>query len=534
MSTPRFVFGFTIALLCFQAAANGQQEESSPSSETATTQPLTYEANWDSIAQSYKVPEWYQDAKFGIWPHWGVYSVPAFGGGGPAEWYGRYMHCVEKGPDVRPKKNDPTTILNRFYDSRGLKVAKHHLETYGGPEKFGYHDFVDQWKAEKFDADEWAQMTVDSGAKFFCMMAQHHDSFSLYDSEHTQWDSVDKGPKRDLCQEIKDAVKKRGLKFGVSNHMAWNSSFFAYYHNNGHAKRPGQEKYRDLYSSGVQDSAYLDRWWKRTTEAVDKLQPDLYYFDWGWHGKPFTDAKYHQRFASYFYNKAIEQGKGVDGGPGVVMCSKFRDDPPNCVIRDLERGRMSNIQTNVWQTDTSISVHSWGYSADDEYFSVDYLVDQLIDIVSKNGVLMLNFGPKADGTVAAEYKERLLGMGSWLKVCGDAIYATRPFHIYGEKPNKEELAAGATEIRYTRSKDNSILYAIALAWPGEKFTLSKLKQDKFQTASIKSIRLLGTNDSLSWNQDKTGIHVTMPIRPDYEFAFPIAIQFDGEIPKLAR
>lgn len=385
-----------------------------------------YQANWDSLSH-YQVPEWYQDAKFGIWPHWGVYSVPAYRGEHAAEWYGRWMHAVEKGPVRHPKPNHPEVTGNQFYDSRGLKTAEHHRETYGGVEEFGCHDFVDQWKAERFDPDEWADLAANSGAKFFCMMAQHHDSFSLYDSDHTEWDSVDKGPKRDLCREVKEAMAKRGLKFGVSNHMAFNSNFFAYYHNNGYADLPGNEAYEDLYSRGVADEAYVDRWWKRTTEAVDKLQPDLYYFDWGWHVGLFKSEGYHPKFAAYFYNAAIAQGKGTFGAPGVVMCSKDHDDPPNAVVRDIERGQMGSIQSNVWQTDTSISVHSWGYAADDEYFSTNELVDQLVDIVSKNGVLMLNFGPKADGTIPAEYKERLLGIGAWLKVCGEAIYATRPF-----------------------------------------------------------------------------------------------------------
>lgn len=492
-----------------------------------------YQDNWESLG-SYEVPEWYKDAKFGIWPHWGVYSVPAYRGDSAAEWYGRFMHCVEKGPANHPKKNDPEVIINAHYDSRGLKTAEHHRETYGSPAEFGYHDFVEQWKAEKFDPDEWAELAVDSGAKFFCMMAQHHDSFSLYDSAHTEWDSVDKGPKRDLCREIKDAVNKRGLKFGLSNHMAWNSTFFGFYHNNGFADHPSHKQYRDLYSDGVVDDAYIDRWWKRTTESVDLLQPDLYYFDWGWNTGRLADEGYHQKFASYFYNRAIEQGKGGFGSPGVVMCSKDHDDPAGSVVRDLERGRMGSIQSNVWQTDTSISIHSWGYSADDEYHSADYLIDSLVDIVSKNGVLMLNFGPRADGTVPDEYKSRLLAMGQWLKVCGEAVYATRPFVAYGENPNQSQQADGAVKIRYTRSKDNHILYAVALDWPGENCSLPRFSKEKLDASQLASVKLIGSDAELKWRQDERGLHIDLPQQPDYGYAYPLRLEFNSDMATLLK
>lgn len=487
-----------------------------------------YEPRWESI-ENYQVPEWYQDAKFGIWPHWGIYSVPAFRGDGfPAEWYGRGMHGVEKGPDVRPKKNDPDTIMNDFYDSRGLKQVEHHNRTYGGIPQFGYHDFAEQWKAEKFEPDAWAKLAVDSGAKFFCMMAQHHDSFSLYDSEHTKWDSVDKGPKRDLCREVKAAVNKRGLKFGVSNHMAWNATFFKFYHSN-YSHLPDYGQHKDLYSEGVVDDAYLERWWKRTTEAVDKLEPDLYYFDWGWDRGRFVEDGYHQRFAAYYYNRAIEQGKGTLGAPGVVLCSKRREDPPNCVVHDIERGRMGSIQSNVWQTDTSISIHSWGYATDDEYHSVDYLIETLVDVVSKNGVLMLNFGPRADGTIAPEYRNLLLAMGEWLKINGDAVYATRPFSIYRDGLDRREI-----KVRYTRSKDNKTLYATAFEWPGETLTLMSLNSKQADTSKITSVLLLGVAEQLDWKQDEEGLHITLPKKPEYGLAYPVRIEFDKELPAPSR
>lgn len=483
-----------------------------------------YQPNWESFG-TYQTPEWYEDAKFGIWPHWGVYSVPAYRGTStfPAEWYGRGMHGIRKGPELRPKKGSDA-IINQFWDERGIEQAEYHKKVYGGVEKFGYHDFAKLWKAEKWDPDEWAQMAVDSGAKFFCMMAQHHDSFSLYDSELTKYDSVDMGPKRDLCMEIKQAMTKRGLKFGVSNHMAWNPVFFTFYHSN-YKHLPSYGEHSDLYSKGKSDQEFIDRWWARTTEAVDKLEPDLYYFDWGWHGGLFKSGGYHPRFAAYLYNAAVKQGKGVYGAPGVVMCCKDGTDPPDKLTRDIERGRMGSIQSNVWQTDTSISVHSWGYAENDQYHSVDYLIETLVDVVSKNGILMLNFGPKADGTVPPEYKDRLMAMGAWLRVNGEAIYATRPFSIY-----RDGLDRGSTKIRYTRSKDNTVLYATAFDWPGEVLTLVSLNAAETVASEIESVHLLGTDDQLSWQQDKDGLHIDMPEKPELGIAYSLRIEYGGQLP----
>ena len=376
---------------------------------------MRYEPTKESL-DNCEIPEWYQDAKFGIWPIWGVYSVPAYRGDHAAEWYGIWMHCVEKEPETI--KLSPKKRWNDYYDLLSIEFIAHHNKTYGSPSEFGYHDFMPMWKAEKWNPDEWAKLTADSGAKFLCMMGTFHDGISLYDSDYTEWDTVDKGPKRDLCAEMKKALYARGLKFGISNHFAWNSSFFKYYHNNGYAK--GQDEYADLYSKGVVDEDYLQRWWNRTAEMVDKCQPDLYYFDLGWHGQPWFDGQYHEKFAAYYYNRAIEWGRGTYGKPGVVLNSKFAP-MTSYAVRDLERGKMNKIQSRVWQTDTSISVHSWGYSTVDEYYSSDELIDTFIDIVSKNGVMMLAYGPKADGTVPDEYYQRLMDMGRWLKVNGEAI-----------------------------------------------------------------------------------------------------------------
>lgn len=493
-----------------------------------------YQPDWESLGD-YEVPEWYQDAKFGIWPHWGIYSVPAYRGDHAAEWYGRWIYCQKKGEIPAGQKG---RMRNDYYEARGLKTAAFHRETYGDPREFGYHDLADLWKAEKWDPDAWAQLAVDAGAKFFCMMGMHHDGFSLWDSDLTDWDSVERGPQRDLVGEMRDAVRRRGLKFGVSNHFAWNHEFFGFYHRNGFSM--GEKDLAGFYSEGVVDEAYLKRWWKRTTELVDKSDCDLYYFDWGWNQKlkahgnnPWKENNFHARFAAYLYNKGIVTGKGGPGSPGVVLCTKRKDVPEHAGVRDLERRQMADIKEHVWQTDTSISVHSWGYSTEDEYRSGDQLIDSLMDIVSKNGVMMLNFGPKADGTIPDEYKRPLLEMGAWLKVCGEAVYSTRPYSTFGEGPplqdqkkNKDHTIVYTGEhIRFTRSKDNSIIYATALDWPGEIMLIRSFATGEVDLSKVTSVSLLGVDSELKWKQTEEGMRIQLPGKPDYGMAYPVRIAF---------
>lgn len=490
-----------------------------------------FQPTWESLGH-YQTPEWYQDAKFGIWPHWGVYSVPAERGDHAAEWYGRWMYSIEKG---ELRKNHQGKPYNDYYFVEGLKTAQHHRDKYGDPTEFGYHDFVPMWKAEKWDPDEWADLAVASGARFFCMMGMHHDGFCLYDSDLTRWDSVEMGPKRDFMSEIREAIRERGLKFGVSNHFAWNFEFFGFYHRNGFAK--GQEEYADLYSRGVVDDDYLKRWWDRTIELVDKSDCDLYYFDWGWNRGLWHERDYHAKFTSTFYNKSIEAGKGTFADPGVVLCNKQWHIPPQAATKDLERGKMPDIQEHVWQTDTSISINSWGYATSDEYRSADQLIDSLMDIISKNGVMMLNFGPKADGTIPDEYKQPLLDMGAWLKICGEAVYATRPYLVFGESPEKEEgddhpshdheVVYTGKDIRFTQSKGGTILYATALDWPGDEMLITSLAGARLHT--IKSVRLLGVEGELKWKKTPEGMLITMPEKPTYGIAYPIRIKFDRKI-----
>ncbi|WP_111708180.1 alpha-L-fucosidase [Lutibacter citreus] len=482
----------------------------------------------DSSLVQYQIPEWYKDAKIGYWATWGVYSVPAYAGDHAAEWYGRWMYNVDDGSG----KEESET-----FDRRGLKTAKYHKEKFGDPSKFGYKDFIPMFKAEKWNADEWADLFVEGGAKFFMFMAMHHDNFCMWDSKTQPFNSVNMGPKRDFTAEMQKAVKARGLRFGLSNHSAWNGAFFQYNHRNGFDGL--QKENQALYGTGKVDSLAISRWWKTTIELADKYKPDLYYFDWGWNMKPFEE-KQRKDFLVNYYNASIESGKGKFPNPNVAVNYKGRDRlPVGSAVLDLERGGMKEKETLLWQNDTSLGLHSWSYAPDEEYRSANQVVDMLMDIISKNGVLLLNIGPKADGTIPDEAKIPIKEIGKWLKVNGEAVYATRPWEIYGEGPtvpnekmHGDQVEYTSEDIRFTRSKDNKILYTTFLGYP-EMAVIPSLKTETVDLSNLKSVTLIMNGQKVKWNQNETGLHIQLPKNiSQVEYAYSFKFQFKDEIPNL--
>ncbi|WP_153801096.1 alpha-L-fucosidase [Foetidibacter luteolus] len=442
-----------------------------------------YQSNWESL-KKYQVPDWFRDAKFGIFIHWGVYSVPAFRN----EWYPRNMY------------------------QQGSDEYKHQLEKYGPLDKFGYKDFIPQFKAEKFNADEWAALFAKAGAKYVVPVAEHHDGFAMYKTTLSKWNAVEMGPKRDVIEELAAAFKKQNLVLGLSSHRIEHWFFM-----NGGRKFMSDvidPAYADFYGPAREENEtmtpeYMNDWLLRCTELVDKYQPQLVWFDW-WIEQPALDA-YKKSFASYYYNKGLEWNKGV------VINYKNTGFPEGTAVLDIERGKLTGIRNMSWQTDDAVGFKSWGYIPDDNFKSSKYLITNLVDIVSKNGNLLLNIGPRPDGTIPQEEQDILLAVGKWLQVNGEAIYGTRPWKTFGEGPT--EVIGGsfvddkvkpftAQDIRFTTKGDT--LYAIALDIPSAPVTVKTLAL-KAGNGNVAGIELVGSTEKVSWQQKADGL-VIQPLK----------------------
>jgi len=444
-----------------------------------------FHPTWESL-ENYQVPEWYLDAKFGIFIHWGVYSVPAFDN----EWYPRNMYITGNG------------------------VFIHHLETYGPQSKFGYKDFIPIFSAEKFNADEWAELFRKAGAKYVAPVAEHHDGFPMFDYDFTDWSAAKMGPKRDVVGELAVAVRKQGLHFGASSHRAEHWWFY----NGGMAfdSDVRDPRYASLYGPAQPDKtqpdkAFLDDWLVRASQIVDKYHPEVVWFDW-WIEQPVFQP-YLQKFAAFYYNRGAEWKRGV------AINYKNKSFPERAAVLDIERGKLESIRPLFWQTDTSVSVKSWGYIQNDQFRTAESLVDELVDIVSKNGCLLLNVGPKSDGTIPEGAQKVLLEMGAWLDTNGEAIYGTRPWKVSGEGPTKvvggsfkdtEGSPFTSEDIRFTTKGDT--IYAIALAWPenGKLNIKSLAAGSPLAKGEIKSVMLLGYRGKLTWKQNADGLSIDLP------------------------
>jgi alpha-L-fucosidase len=466
-----------------------------------------FEASWESLKQ-YSAPQWYMDAKFGIFIHWGIYSVPAFGN----EWYPRNMYI------------------------RGTPEFEHHVKIYGPQDKFGYKDFIPLFKAERYDPAGWAALFTKAGARYVVPVAEHHDGFAMYDCSFSRWTAAKMGPKRDLVGELAAAVRKQGLVFGLSSHRAEHWFFM----NGGRSFKSDVQdpRYEDFYGPAcaypdAQDSAawksldwiprphakHLEDWLARTCELVDKYQPQLVWFDW-WIEQTVFQA-YLQRFAAYYYNRGAEWKKGV------AINYKNKSFPVEAAVYDIERGQLAGTNPHFWQTDTSISKNSWGYVSQQDYKTAESLVGDLVDIVSKNGTLLLNIGPRPDGTIPQEEEQVLLEIGEWLAVNGDAIYGTRPWKVYGEGPtaipeggfsDTQRATFTGKDFRFT-TKDGA-LYAIALSWPGAEAKITSLGSG---AARVSGVSLLGSPQQLNWSQDESGLKISLPAEKPCRYAYSFKV-----------
>ncbi len=467
-----------------------------------------YDDSWESIRAGYKVPEWFKDAKFGIFLHWGPYAVPAYS-----------------------SEKFPKGIYDQKWNKGGMNPYSYHREHYGDPSKFGYKDFIPMFKAEKFDAEEWIALFKKSGARYVVPVGEHHDGYAMYNSKVTRWNVVETGPKKDVMKMLADACKTQGLKFGMSSHFAYNR---LYYYKNDPTWDTNDPRYFDLYGEPVEPGAaptkqYLNLWWNRTTDIIDNYKPDLLWFDYGLDDAGFEPV--HKKILSYYYNKGEEWNKEVVFQDKNMKYPSF---PEDLIVLDLERGRMDNINKYPWQTDTSIGKISWGYIDNEEYKTADYLLDELIDIVSKNGCLLLNIGPKADGTIPDPAKKILATMGEWLSVNDEVIFNTRPWKIYGEGPTKVDKGnhteknnkdAGFEDIRFTTNGD--VLYATALGWSKDGvFNIKSLAtNNEYDKRKVESVTFVSGKNKLDWKQSASGLKITVKGNKPCEEAFAFKIKF---------
>ncbi len=457
-----------------------------------------YEPTWESIMQ-HPTPEWFKDAKFGIYFHWGVYSVPAFSN----EWYPRNMY------------------------REGTEEFKHHQATYGPQSEFGYKDFIPEFTAEHFNADEWVDLFVRAGARYVGPVAEHHDGFAMWNSRLTEWDAGDMGPKRDIVGEMAEAARERGLKFLVSFHHAFNWKYYesAFEYD---ARDP---QYAGLYGEphypGVPESPeFLEDWLGKIMEVIDAYEPDYLWFDFGWQQPTF--GPYKRAFLAYYYNKGEEWGKNV------VVTYKHDHLPHGAGNLDVERGRLDSLRKETWITDTSIDRRSWCYIDNPEYKTLNTLIDNIVDRVSKNGNTLLNIAPRPDGTIPQAQQELLLGIGGWLDRNGEAIYGTRHWEKYGEGPTRmkggafserQEVSYTAEDIRFT-VKGNR-LYAIVLDRPGDEVVIESLTS--LDEEEIESVTMIGNRGELEWSMTPAGLRIIPPSNPSGEHAFVFKIEYEERL-----
>jgi alpha-L-fucosidase len=508
MKNNRILTVLAAIVVCAGCQSTQTQEKKAADSvekNQITITPRPFQPAWDSL-QQYKCPDWFRDAKFGIWAHWGPQAVPMDG-----DWYARGMY------------------------EQGSGHYKHHLANYGHPSTNGYKDIIPLWKAEKWDPDRLMALYKKAGARYFVSMGCHHDNFDLWSSRFHKWNAVNMGPKRDVVGDWQKAAKKYGLRFGVSEHMGASFTWFQVSHR---ADKTGplagvpydgaDPKYADLYHQPADPNdkgwysnnpEWHQEWYKRITDLIDNYQLDLLYTDGA---VPFGNEVGRSMIA-HLYNTDL---KNHGGRLDVVYTCKQKSD--GMWVQDLERGVMPGINPDPWQTDTSIA--DWYYNKNWKYRKADWVIRTLVDIVSKNGNLLLNVVQRPDGSLDPEVEQLLEEIAAWMKVNSEAIYKTRPWLTYGEGPTKakggnfkEDFAFTYKDIRFTTK--GKTLYAVALGWPADgRLVIRSLAKPTGETINkVAAVTLLGHNGKLQWSQTAEGLVVTLPAQKPCEHAFVLKI-----------
>jgi alpha-L-fucosidase len=457
----------------------------------------SYKPSDESLAQ-YQYPEWFRDAKFGIWAHWGPQAVPRQG-----DWYAKRMY------------------------QEGSSGYKYHLEHYGHPSVFGYKDIIPLWKAERWDPDKLMELYKKVGAKYFVSMGTHHDNFFLWDSKIHKWNAVNMGPKKDVVGLWQQAAKKQGLKFGVSEHLGASFTWFQTAHlSDKQGAKAGvpydgaDPKYSDLYHAPTtpDDKGWLTNnlvfqieWFSSIKELIDNYHPDLLYSD---SQMPFEDVG--RSLVSHFYNQDMTANNGA---LNVVYTCKQQSKGK--WVQDVERGSLDSLCPYPWQTDTSIG--DWYYRTGQKYMTGTEVIQMLVDIVSKNGNLLLNVVQTPEGDLEPDVMAILNEIAEWTPVNGEGIYGTRPWKIYGEGPSMKKQEKGTfggvkdvrpyvpADLRFTSKGE--ILYAFCMEKPTGDISITSLgKTSKLAAGQIVSIKMLGSDIKLKWSQNNDALIITKPAK----------------------
>lgn len=546
-----FLFSIVFFMACISARGADEKVSVHISPNAEPMQTGKFEPNWDSLKQ-YQTPEWFRDAKFGIWAHWGPQCEPE-----RSDWYARHM----------------------YYENEWQ--GKYHREKYGHPSKFGFKDVINEWKAENWDPQKLMALYKRAGAQYFVALANHHDNFDNYDSKYQPWNSVNIGPKKDLIGGWAKAARDNGMRFGVSVHAAhawtWNESsqgsdkkgpLAGVVYDGKLTKADGKglwwEGYdpQDLYAQNhkpsknyenpgsihgiwnwqadkgcsIPDQAYCDKFYNRTIDLINKYQPDLIYFDdtvlplW-----PFSDTGL--RIAAHYYNSSM---KWHGGKLEAVYNGKILNEQQRkCMVWDIERGQSNQIEPYVWQTDTCLG--NWHYDKGvfdrHGYKSAKTVIQTLVDIVSKNGNLLLSVPVRADGTIDSDEVKVVEGIAAWMSKNSECIFGTRPWKVFGEGPAIASAAAlsaqgfnegkgkplTADDIRFTQKGD--VIYAISLGKPTKDLIIKSLgEKAKLLDKKIKSVQLLDSDEKIEWSLGDDALVIKQPKKSPNDIALVFKIQ----------
>ncbi|MEP3838631.1 MAG: alpha-L-fucosidase [Algibacter sp.] len=462
----------------------------------------TIEPNWESMAKNYQVPEWFQDGKIGVWMHWGIPSSIDENRPEDGSHYGRRMY----GDQDYDARNEPDRL-------RTVKLSEWHAERYGAPSEFGYEKFISDFKAENFDADAIVKFVKESGARFIMPVATHHDNFDMYDS-FFPWNSVKMGPKKDILKEWKDAAIKHDLKFGVSTHLYWSPRFFRTARKFQQKGTPEWELFNmdyDTFKFASQDS-WNAHWYKRSWDLIEKYDPDMFNND-----SPYPSIKTGKglgvKLFSDYLNRDLKENNGKQT---TVLSFKNTKENKAAFTYNLERGMFGEQQKHPWIWATDLS-GSWFYRKHSfTKMSLDVLIGNALDAISKNGVVMINIALKGDGTIPNNQITMLSDFGAFVKINQEGIYNTRPWKTFGEGPLEivtkragENLKQfSEKDIRFTTKDGN--LFAFVLAPPTQAIVIKTLKNGGVLNEKIKKIELLGSPEKISWTQTTEGLIIKCP------------------------